>query len=79
MTNRIVHYNGFIVREFDAIALQVAGGTPRDKAVASVSRAPTADGFPLAFGSYRNAVIAANRRDNIACMASEPDNGDRFW
>jgi hypothetical protein len=79
LSNRIVRYNGYIVRELDAIALQVEGGTPRDKAEASVARAPTVEGNPLAFGSYKNAVIAANRRANIEAMASEPDNGDRFW
>lgn len=77
MGNRIIRKNGFIVREQDAVTYMVECGWDREKAEASVARSPEVTGNPLSPGQYANAMNRMN--SSIDAMASEPDNGDRFW
>lgn len=76
---RIVRHNGYIVRDQDVVNHLVARGWDALKASAAAARAPTVVGAPLSYVEYDRKVRADERAASIAVMASEPDNGDRFY
>lgn len=71
-------YPGYTTTELES---KIAAGNGNDKMVAEVARrAQVVRGnFSVMTAGERLAWVKKNREDNIACMASEPDNGDRFY